>query len=410
MTKVTKINVPIGEAKIMTLSGRHRTLGERMKWKLPFLFPGINHMPLILNIYRFIELQKLSQNRKQPKTLIIPKNLSERERIARIIYSCSGLITGKTLSWMVPEWIFSRRSEEQFKSYHTQLTLLWTFLTALQGTRQEEETIADSLKAQMYRWWQVNHNDLRDDPLTDEDPTGWERFRTQGQIEKSTPYYSHPILTRLGGKLQALYREKFHTDLKTETWDRNAKGIPQDRHKAIFFFLLEAFYENIARPMEQKRIDFYFFNNVTRTRGVARSLPEDIETGYALYTFDSQSGGMTFVGDVVRKRRTTVSYNISSPSSLPPSPSSSRSEGEEDGLFTFRCKRIRKRKDDDRHSKGGGGKKRQRGGGIEVPSRGGIGVDGEPIASTSGVSRKKGKGKGKKSTTTRRRSSSSDSS
>ena len=335
------VSIP-GKRKKIYYTVTRQTLKPQVSNRLPTYFPGINQVPPIINFWRILRILSIVLNKKKEKTIkyIIPKHISEDEKLVQIIYACSGLLSRKTLRWTEPVDINYSAEDCEIMGY------LWTLLTYKEyGSNY---IIHDSLKNELYNLFKI--------------------YRKDSNLPEQFPYYDvhleikyeliRPLedsFKKLQTKLKEEYRNKHHgRSILDPDWSSETGGIPDAKRKEILEMMIK-----ITRDYLLKKVGgttYKMVMMVNGKKGWQKLRPEykpDCESQYAYYEIDPYSGAMTRQDSIVhtdfyrhhRQQSANASASASASASRTyiSSPAAS-SSSDEDDTITLRCRKRKRRR------------------------------------------------------------------
>ena len=303
-----KFPVPIpGKRKTLYYTVTRRTLTPQTYERLPKLFPGIDQVPPILNIYRILHFQRyILENgdgafEKSP-IIIIPKHISQEEKLIQIIYACSGLLSRKTLRWTYPP-------DMNLKEFEL-LPYLWTLLTY-----KEETIIRESLKKELYKLLKVKYR--KNSNLKNN-----EFLHIRGNVRYKLKC---PLETSLD-TLRTKVKEERH-DILDRDWSSQTGGIPDTVRKDIFRTMLSITEKYLVTEVKGQYDIIMMVNGGKGWKGLNEDDKRECKAQYKSYKIDPYSGIMQKISS------SSSSITTTPPSSFISSSAASSSEEE------LHCKR-----------------------------------------------------------------------
>lgn len=256
-----KINLPfINEHytnKLFHLNVGNMKIPQRTNNKIKAEFPGIQIMPLKVNINRLIYC---STPPKDPPTIIIPKNLRGIARGIRIIYECSGLVKGNSLKWNL---LINPENQEDINK----LTNLWAFLAR-----------TDDINANFYILQNLKQT-LGKLKIT--------KSFVKGQLTpRISPAYDEQKITTLVSNVAS----RIGNDFYTADWSRATGGIPPDQVTNIREALLDEFETDMTTATARSAKTFNYAAYIKKGTKNPVNHDADINNEYTYYRFDPNSG------------------------------------------------------------------------------------------------------------------------
>lgn len=224
-----RIPLPEGDGEFIVNTGVcDGQIKEEQEILLDKELPGMYNLPLRVNINRLIQCGILNDRPDTKSGVVIPKNLKGSMRMMRIIYECSGIMRGTTLTWNVDS---VKKGANMFKhlgdilkeedTYIQLLTDLWAFLITMAKDKVDFYILQSLKKA-----------------LLKEKPKGAEnREYIEGTYRCLTAlHYDKDVMGKLLAKLVEAIPDIQNMDFSTAQ-----NGMPAETYERIHYTLLQEF-------------------------------------------------------------------------------------------------------------------------------------------------------------------------
>lgn len=361
-----------GKHKIFNISFRTPHITKTQHNKLREYFPGIDNVPLKVNIYRiicfYVTFNRVNGNYRH---IIVPQNLETDKKIIRLIYACSGLIRGNSFAWDVynfdedgdtleiflSEYIKDKpRVEDRDRPregreltyldyYVALLTNLWAFL----GRTDNRSINHDLLHTIKYRLLQNN-------PFQ-------RRGNVNGQIlQVKSPSYDEFYMGRLIRKVQEKLEQNNLTN-EWNKWNRQGGGIDYETMKKIHFYILFSFDQLLPADARVANVKYkntipkptLFYSFVSNPSKLKNDVIKTaIRTGYRNYIFNPDTCSKAFIQLGESEERpnyykpggahtsSDVGGNVRVTSSSSSSNGSWQQQHDDDSIISLECRKQRK--------------------------------------------------------------------
>ena len=286
-----KFSVPIsGKRKRIYYTLNNQKLTDGAIKSMSYVFPGIDFVPPILNIFRLLYikyyLSKKGVYEDKEYDNIINKNISNEEKLIQIIYACSGLLTRKTISWTFVYPLSEVGAEDMKLVFY-----LWTLLTYREDDPDSNYLIRESLKRDLYKLYKVykktqyeEEDDMKNAFIIAE--TLFYKFKEPMDIS----------FEKLKTELAKKFAQKYNKNILSYNWSSQGGGIPDLIRKDIYTMMLHILRDKLLERTDANLNVNKLILMVNGRKGfntLSAQAKRHINTDYQYFQIDPYSGIMT---------------------------------------------------------------------------------------------------------------------